>query len=63
MSWYQWQGEQLIITLRVQPRASRDEIVGPYGDGANGDEGEALKVRIPKLLEDADFSMPRSTHI
>ena len=43
MSWYQWRGEQLIITLRVQPRASRDEIVGPYGEG---EESEALKVRI-----------------
>jgi len=38
MSWYKWQGKQLIITLRIQPRASRDEIIGPYG--------EALKVRI-----------------
>lgn len=46
MSWYHWQGEQLIISLRVQPRASRDEIIGPYGEGANGDESEALKVRI-----------------
>jgi len=34
----QWQGERLILQLRVQPRASRDEIVGAHG--------EALKVRI-----------------
>ncbi len=37
-AWYQWQGEDLILLLRVQPRASRDEIVGPHGG--------ALKVRI-----------------
>jgi len=36
--WYQWQQENLLLTIRVQPRASRDEIVGPYDD--------ALKVRI-----------------
>lgn len=41
MSWYLWQGEQLIINLKVQPKASRDEIVGPYGK-----EGDTLKVRI-----------------
>jgi uncharacterized protein (TIGR00251 family) len=37
-AWYRWQGEDLLLTLRIQPRASRDEIAGPYG--------EALKVRI-----------------
>lgn len=37
-AWYRWQGEDLLLTLRIQPRASRDEIAGPYGD--------ALKVRI-----------------
>ena len=37
--YYQWQGDKLVLQLRVQPRASRDEIVGPHGE-------EALKVRI-----------------
>ena len=37
--YYQWQGDRLVLQLRVQPRASRDEIVGPHGE-------EALKVRI-----------------
>ncbi|NOR52334.1 MAG: YggU family protein [Gammaproteobacteria bacterium] len=46
MSWYRWHGEQLIINLRVQPKASRDEIVGPYGEGANGEESSALKICI-----------------
>jgi len=37
-AWYRWQGDDLLLTLRIQPRASRDEIAGPYGD--------SLKVRI-----------------
>jgi uncharacterized protein (TIGR00251 family) len=36
--WYRWQGDSVILTLRVQPRAKRDEISGLHGD--------ALKVRI-----------------
>lgn len=38
MSWHAWQGDDLLLVLRIQPRASRDEIVGPHGD--------SLKVRI-----------------
>jgi uncharacterized protein (TIGR00251 family) len=37
-NFYQWQGECLILKLKVQPRASRDEFCGPQGD--------ALKLRI-----------------
>lgn len=36
--WYRWEGPDLILQVRLQPRASRDEIVGPHGD--------ALKIRI-----------------
>lgn len=36
--WYRWEGPDLLLHVRVQPRASRDEIVGP--------QGEHLKVRI-----------------
>jgi uncharacterized protein len=39
MAWYQWDGRELILNLRVQPRASRDQMVGPYGENA-------FKVRI-----------------
>lgn len=39
MAWYCWEGDDLLLTLRVQPRASRDEIVGPHGE-------DALKIRI-----------------
>ncbi len=35
---HRWDGDDLIVSIRIQPRASRDEIVGPYGD--------SLKVRI-----------------
>ncbi len=31
-SWYSWQNKVLILNLRVQPRASRNEIAGPVGD-------------------------------
>ncbi|MFQ5644040.1 MAG: DUF167 family protein [Thiogranum sp.] len=37
-SWYCWQGELLILDIRVQPGASRDEITGPVGD--------RLKIRL-----------------
>lgn len=38
-AWYHWQGERLLLTVRLQPRASCDEIVGPHGT-------ESLKIRI-----------------
>jgi len=30
--WYRWEGDDLLLQLRVQPRASRDGFIGPYGD-------------------------------
>ncbi len=30
MSWYRWEGQDLILRLRVQPKASRDAFSGPY---------------------------------
>ena len=35
---YQWRDDDLILSIRLQPRASRDEIVGVHGD--------QLKIRI-----------------
>ncbi len=35
---YRWEGGALTLDVRVQPRASRDEIVGPHGG--------SLKIRI-----------------
>jgi hypothetical protein len=36
--WYRWDGDDLILSLKIQPKASRDELAEPLGD--------ALKVRI-----------------
>lgn len=32
--WYQWQDDTLILRLRLQPGASRNAILGPYGDSS-----------------------------
>lgn len=32
MSWHRWEGDELILRLRVQPKASKDAFAGPYGD-------------------------------
>jgi uncharacterized protein YggU (UPF0235/DUF167 family) len=45
MSWYQWRDNALLLSLRIQPRASKDEFVGPHG--------EHLKVRITTPLSTA----------
>ena len=37
-TWYEWQGNRLILTVHIQPRAKHNEIVGPHGD--------ALKIRL-----------------
>lgn len=37
-SWYRWDGTDLILHLRIQPRAAKNEIAGPYGD--------TLKIRL-----------------
>ncbi len=30
-AWCEWHDDALVLKVRIQPRASRDEIVGPYG--------------------------------
>ncbi len=30
--WYRWDGDDLMLSLRIQPKSSRDEFVEPYGD-------------------------------
>lgn len=37
-AWCRREGEDLVLALRVQPRAARDELAGPHGD--------RLRVRI-----------------
>jgi len=36
--WYQWDGQSLVLNLHIQPRATKNEIVGPHG--------ERLKIRL-----------------
>lgn len=31
-SWFRWEGHDLVLRLRVQPRASKDEWAGLYQD-------------------------------
>jgi hypothetical protein len=37
-AWFRREGEDLVLAVRVQPRAARDELAGPHGD--------RLRVRI-----------------
>jgi len=37
-AWYRWDGGDLILQLRIQPRAAHDEIAGPLGN--------TLKIRL-----------------
>ncbi|MCU7844133.1 MAG: DUF167 family protein [Candidatus Thiodiazotropha sp. (ex Monitilora ramsayi)] len=32
MTWHRWDGDDLILHLRIQPKASKDALCGPYGD-------------------------------
>jgi len=32
LTWYWWDGEDLELALRVQPRAPKDAFIGPQGD-------------------------------
>ena len=32
MSWYEWRGGDLILNLKIQPKASRDKWAGPLGE-------------------------------
>ena len=37
--WFNWDDDRLILNLQIQPRSSRDEFAGPYGE-------DSYKVRI-----------------
>jgi uncharacterized protein (TIGR00251 family) len=65
MSWYRWEGDDLILRLRVQPKASRDAFIGPYGEQeykvsltAPPVEGKANE-HLVKFIAKA-FGLPRS---
>jgi uncharacterized protein (TIGR00251 family) len=64
MSWYRWDGTDLYLSVRVQPRASKDELVAPLGDSykiritAPPVEGKA-NAHLQRFLADA-FGVARS---
>ncbi|MEJ2610532.1 MAG: DUF167 family protein [Candidatus Thiodiazotropha sp.] len=65
MSWYRWEEDDLILNLRIQPKASKDCFVGPYGDNeykisltAPPVDGKA-NARLLKFISNA-FGLPRS---
>jgi len=65
MSWYRWEGDDLILNLRVQPKASKDAFIGPYGEQeykvsltAPPIEGKANE-HLVKFVAKA-FGLPRS---
>ncbi len=35
-TWYRWEEDDLILSLRVQPRSGKDEFVAPHGDHYQG---------------------------
>jgi hypothetical protein len=63
-AWYRWEGDELVLRLRVQPRASRDEWAGPHGDRyrvritAPPVDGEA-NAHLLRLIA-RDFGVPSS---
>jgi uncharacterized protein (TIGR00251 family) len=32
VTWYRWDQHDLTLHLRIQPKASRDAFIGPYGE-------------------------------
>jgi uncharacterized protein (TIGR00251 family) len=30
--WYRWEGDDLLLSLRIQPRAGQDAFIAPHGD-------------------------------
>jgi uncharacterized protein len=65
VSWYRWEGKDLILRLRVQPKASKDAFSGPYGDNeykitltAPPVDGKA-NAHLIKFIAKA-FGLPRS---
>jgi len=63
--WYQWDNGNLLLYLKVQPKASADQWVGPHGEQyriritAPPIEGKA-NAHLSKLLAKA-FGVPRSS--
>ncbi|MEE9158012.1 MAG: DUF167 family protein [Gammaproteobacteria bacterium] len=63
-TWYHWDGDTLILTVHIQPRAARDEIAGVHADhlklriAAPPVSGKANTQLIGFLA--SEFRVPRS---
>jgi uncharacterized protein (TIGR00251 family) len=53
-SWYRWDGDALILQLRIQPGARRDEFAGPYGE-----HQYRLRIAAPALEGRANLQLRR----
>ncbi|WPL16208.1 hypothetical protein Thiowin_01161 [Thiorhodovibrio winogradskyi] len=51
MTWYRWDGEDLILNVRVQPRARRDGFADPIGDAIK------VQLRAPPVEGRANVSL------
>jgi uncharacterized protein (TIGR00251 family) len=64
MTWYAWRGDDLVLELRVTPRAKRDEFAGAHGErmrlriAAVPADGEANAAMIRFIA--TEFGVPRS---
>ncbi len=63
-AWFRWRGKELTLSVRLQPRAARDEVMGVQGDrlkvrvSAPPVEGAANE-QLMRLLA-REFGVPRS---
>jgi uncharacterized protein len=53
MGWYRWLGDDLELTLKVQPRAKRDELVGP------ADGHYRVRIKAPPVDGKANLALRR----
>ena len=51
--WYSWRGRALILRVRVQPRARRDETAGLHGNQLK------IRLRAPPIDGNANASLVR----
>jgi len=53
MTWYRWLGDDLELTVKVQPRARRDELVGPEQDHYR------VRIKAPPVDGKANLALRR----